>query len=367
MIDYTQIESCLTGLVGYRNSDRTCIESVGQSGSSSGIYVTDVSGITPSLLQDARTTDYATTADYVADVVRSETVNAVQEFVNRHKELNRSRTLLDVVTLTKSHQRLTDEVQKIGGFVGYEIFPQKGETIAAVIKYFGFQLAVNQSVDVYLYETSSITPIAVQTVTYGGGRSIRWFEAESDFVARYRSNTGGTGQRYWLGYFENDITGNAINTTLDNGTGCSSCGDSVASWYTDMLQYVTVRGIIIPPSGLNGTDLPDITKASYTTQTYGMHLRLSVTCDITDVICDMKKLFAQVIKFRCAKRHFQDYMNSDRVNRGSDIARSNAETNIAIMHEEYENAMKSIKYDFTDIDGLCLPCNKQMIYRITGI
>lgn len=352
-------------MVGFRNSDRTCISNFGnaQTGATSSVYVTDEPGITPTNITAAMPKDYTNMADYVADTIRKATQDTFQEFINRHKELTRARTLLDNVNPVKGVNVFTNQITKAGRFVGLLIEPKKSDSIVAVLKYIGVQFnSLNTALVLYLYETSQNDPIATLTLSgHNKMLSLQWFE--STMKAKYRSNTGGTGQRFLLGYFENDLIGNAVSTTLHN---CSTCDNANAGMWIEKYQsQVYIRGLSIPTSGLNGTNLPNTSLIGEGDQTFGLHLRFYTTCEITDVLCDNKNMFAQVISKKCAMKFYLDYYNNSNLSREADMTRDRAMTNYAVAKEEYDGLLKGIRIDFTDIDRHCLPCSQRELRTTT--
>lgn len=363
MIDLSTVTTCMSGLVGFRNSDRTCISDFtnSQTGTTASVYVTDEPAITPTNVTAAMPKDFNSLGDYVSTIIRKSQQDCIQEFVSKHKELTRARTLIDNINPVKGNAIFTNQITKSGRFVGIIIEPQKSDTIAAVLKYIGVQFnTLNPTLVLYLYETSQNDPIATLTLSaHNKMLSLQWIE--STMVARYRSNTGGTGQRFLLGYFENDLIGNAVSTTIaDCNSGCQGY-----EWVRQYQKHVFIRGFSIGSTGLNGTNLPNTEMIAEGDETYGLHLRFYVTCEISDVICDNKNMFALAISKKCAMRFYQDFANNSNLSREADMTRDRALTNYAMAKEEYDGLMRSIRFDFTDIDKICLPCSQRDLQTIT--
>lgn len=355
MINYSTINTAFQGLVGYRqtNDSNTTQISTSLTGSTSGQYVTDVSGITAELIESAMPNDFHNLNHYLTGVTKQETLNAVLDFVAQHKELTKARTLLDNIDVTKHIQFFTDKVVKASRFVGLEIRPAQSDNIAIVLKRLGTQFDTIQTITFYLFETSQRTAIATKTITTTKQSSLEWNDL-TDWVCNYKSPTGGTGQSFYVGYFESALSGQAIDTLLNR----DCCGNTLVSQYN---KYATVQGVVFENTALNGTSLPDTKKVGYTMQTFGIHLKMAANCDITETIVDNKNILAPIVKNRIAMRIFRDYFNSNRVNRNRDIASDRSTTNLAICEAEYNKYLKSIDIDFTDIDKDCMPCSKNKI------
>jgi len=359
MITLSEVSTCLSGLVGFRNSDRTCISdfSNAQTGSTSTVYVTDEPAITPTNITAAMPKDYTSIVDYVSDTIRKAQLEVSQEFINRHKELTRARTLIDNINPVKGVNLFTNQITKSGRFVGILIEPRKSDSIVAVLKYIGVQFnQLNTGLTLYLYETSQNIPLATLTLTgHNKVLSLQWFE--STMTARYRSNNYGTGQRYMLGYYENDLSGNAVSTSIAR---CSTCDSAYPTgWIERYQRHVYVTGFSVPASGLNGTNLPNPELIGESDETYGLHLRFYTTCDITDVFCDNKNMFALPIAKKAAMKFYMDMANNSNLSREADMTRDRAMTNYAVVKEQYDDLMKSLRIDFTDIDKYCLPCSQR--------
>lgn len=361
MIDQSTVATCLSGLVGFVNSDRSCISDFtnSQTGSTSTVYVTDEPAITPTNITASMPKDYSSIGDYVSAVLRKARQDTLQEFIARHKELTRARTLIDNIKPIKGNNIFTNQITKSGRFVGMLIEPSKSSTIAAVIKSVGVQFNTLEvggdgtGLTLYLYETSQNDAIATMKIANSKMLSLEWFD--STMIAKYESSTGGTGQRFLLGYYENDMAGNAVSTSLAN---CNS-GCHGFEWVALYQKHVYISGLSIPSAGLNGINLPDTTMISEGTETYGLHIHFYVTCDISDTICDNKNMFALPVAKKAAMLFYQNMYNTTNCSREADMLRDRATTNYAMAKEEFDGLLRSIKLDFTAIDANCLPCSQR--------
>lgn len=361
MINLDRAVTCLESVVGFRSSANTCLTPLATSltGTTSGLSVMDEPGITQDILEAAKGDEYATLSDYLTFLRKASIRELVQRFINQHKDLTRARELLDNIEITKPmlgyFDTFDDKVAKQGRFVGIEIRPEKGESISVILRRTGVQFnTLNNGLKLYLYETTQQDAIKTFTLSaHTKVNSLEWFEL-TDFICSYIRTTGGNAARYFLGYFENDLLGQAIQTNLY----LNCCGND---WVGDYQKYTMVRGVSFPSGALNGIQLPNTKQAGFSDQTFGLHLRMSVTCDITDTICDNKIILAPLMKKEIARRLMWDSYNSTRVNRQAELSRDRALVNIERLEKEIADNMKGIKLDFTDIDNKCMPCNKKFI------
>jgi hypothetical protein len=352
---------CLEPLVGFNPSANTCLDELAGdlTGSNSSTYVTDESGINQDIIEAAMSEDYSDISDYLRKVRRSEIFNSLQTYINRTKELTRSRELLDNVDVVKRMNYFADRVTASGRFVGLEIKPAEGQNLASVIRNLGVQFtALNTTLNIYLYESSQLEPIQTFTLSaHNKLSSLQWF-ALTDWICNYKSSDGGTGQTYYLGYYENDLMGQAIDTRLYQ----NCCGND---WVGTYQRYVLIRGCVFENSALSGDDLPDLRQVGYTDQSFGLHLKMSVTCDITPTICENAMIFTQLIRKSIALKIWWDFYNNMRLNRKAELSRDRALPNIERLEKEIEAQLKGLQLDLTDIDKNCMPCNKNFIASAT--
>lgn len=358
MINYTTVKSCLSGLVGYRNSDDSCQDTLtgAITGSSSGRYITDISGITPEYIAAARGKDYADLQTYLDDVFNKEPLEAVKAFIRNHKELTAARHLVDNADITKKMHHFVDQVTKSGRFVGVKIQPAVSENIVIQVRSIGVQFsALNPALTLYVFESSQNEPIKTITLTgHNKTNSLQWFD-QTDVKFYYKDDSGGTGQEFYIGYFEDDLNGMAVDTRLN----CGTCPGNKDSAYIQATKHMAISGVNFNSSHLNGTDLPNTKQQGLNEQTYGLHLKLNVTCDITSILCDNIAQFDNLVTQRIAMRIFKDFYNTAEIGGTSEMSRNRALTNLEMAEDEFKRELKALELDFTQIDKICLPCKKK--------
>jgi hypothetical protein len=361
MIDTCSAIDCLEAEILFQASSNSCLTplDIDLSGESSTCTYVDESGINMDIIEAAVSEDYEDINDYLRKIRKSCIAESLQMVVNQHKELTQSRTIIDNLDITKGLTYFSNKVQKNSRFVGIEIKPSSSQTIAVMLRKLGVQFdALNTTLTLYFYETSQETAIQTITLTaHNKTNSLQWF-ALTDFIASYKYEDGGTGQQYILGYFEDDLSGQAIDTRLYS----NCCGNE---WVSNYQSYVWFRGCAFPAAALSGTNLPDMEQIGYTDQSFGLHLKSTITCDITETICQNAKFFVPLIRKKMALRIFWDFFNSTRLNRKTEMAKDRATTNITRLEAEIKAELKGMSLDLTDIDRACMPCSKSMITSVT--
>ena len=186
-----------------------------------------------------------------------------------------------------------------GRMVGLKIDPKRINNIKAVLNYIGLQFSAAQSgFYVYLYHSSRKEYVARIQLTTSTAYKFEWKALTAgsfdlDFV-NYANNID-SGGHWYLGYFENDITGCSINKAYDFEYGpCAGCSNTLSERRTYNLwnKYVDIIPFYFAPAYLDGTNLPDITKIALTpTTNYGLNLSLSVMPNVTEMLLSNKQLF----------------------------------------------------------------------------
>lgn len=121
----------------------------------------------------------------------------------------------------------------------------------------------------------------------------------------YSANTysGGIGQKYILGYYEDDLSGQAMkmefNQSLKN--------------FSVFGKYLSVFPIEIPNAKLNGTNIPgDLSNlGSYISDyTNGLYFKFTANADYTNLLEDNIDMFAEPLQYALAIRILEDALAS---------------------------------------------------------
>jgi len=345
MFDYSTIKTGFDGLIGFRSAKDPGIPNLdtGLTASSSGLYFSDFCPLVntenlEAILLDSDGYDYDTysgaatysTGDYVISSniawVSKENSNvgntpavgdhwetalsveleekknsALNKLLNKlttHKKLSgNTKTYLSNVQLFDGTSSNGDTIAASGRFVGFQIELKKANNIKATVDRIGLRFTQAQSdLTLYLFHSSRNTAIATATVSTSTGYNFEW-KTPSEWDLSYvdYADNIDAGGKWYIGYFEADISGNAINKNYDfSSGGCGSCGGADEYYFNLWSQYLTVRPIEVVSSDLNGTDLFDVSKVGIQwTQNYGINVAFSVKSDFTEMAVNNKNLFVQ--------------------------------------------------------------------------
>jgi hypothetical protein len=364
MFDKSKILSCFTSLVGWRESAQAplCYDALSPelTTSDSGLYVNDIAGMDLQLINEAIGKDETTVNDFLENTHESCAIELVNDFTILQKEKLNTKALLSNLSTGVKLTDIRKKTIKRSRFVGYEICPTQSNSVKVTINELGVQFDTLETLDVFFYASSQLQPLKQVSISNTKESSLEWLKL-TDFIASYISEDGGAGDKYYIGYYEDDLTGQAIETFQL----CGTCGNAPAKKYS---QYASIRPIEIA-SGKTYVDrtLFDVEQVGYTTETFGLNLKINVECDITPVVCENKQMLANSLQKKIAIRLFWEAYNSDRINRVAFINKEDSRLMAEKLELDLEKELKTLSMDFSQIDKVCLPCSRKSISRISLI
>jgi len=243
-------------------------------------------------------------------------VDLVSKFINNSKAYLKQSSLLSNQAVTTGVADRNNPITKSGRFVGFVLEPHEGNNIVNIIKRLSFLgNTANPITDpfyIYLYETSQNSYQHRFLFQYVSADSLQWQTLDEDkseeMYIKYdgvTGFTGGIGQKFIIGYYEDNLTGEAFgmdfNKSLKN--------------YSVFGKYMSVYPIAIPSSDFNteSEHLPsDVTNLEQyrTTETHGLGFKFTANCDYTNMIVDNMHMFAEPMMYAMALRILEDAVAS---------------------------------------------------------
>jgi hypothetical protein len=267
---------------------------------------------------------------------------------------------------------LMNKEVKQGRFVGFEIHLKSYRDVAVLIKRIGTQFSLaNPAFKLWIFNSSQDTPIGSVDLNLTGANSFGW--SASEVILKYLNAQAIPGGAYYIGYYEDDLVGNAINKGYSFGSvpACGSCSNDLYL-YDRWSQFVAVMPFYVPaayledklPGDPGGPLLWNLNANQYTPSiNYGLNLDLTTACDITDFLCREKRLFTDAI----IKQVGVDVLNEIAYNtRNNVLSREtrelaayalNEKENSDALPKKLQKAIDALNFDFTDLGDLCFPCN----------
>ena len=221
-----------------------------------------------------------------------------------------------------------------------------------------------------------------QAATTTGTNKFNWASL-TDFVLDYVNyaddiDSGGT---WYLGYFEADITGYAVNKAYDFYAGpCAGCSNDQTNVtkYNLWSKYVSIMPFYVASADLDSTNLPALENIEYDeTTNFGLNLAITVKPDITELITDNKHLFTYPLGMQFAN-DMLEWMaynpavrtNPHRINAGKDVILFDLSGSTDVKSDgikvELKKAIDALAEDLSNLSAV-LPKNKPSGIKIGAI
>jgi hypothetical protein len=254
--------------------------------------------------------------------------------------------------------------------VGISLALKKFGGLRATINQLGVQFTqINTDLDIYVYHSSQNSAIKTFQISTTEINTFNW-NAVTDCILDYVKYSSGydTGM-FFIGYYEDDVTGQAINKQIDftkEPQGCKNCLQGLHNLYAYNLynKFVTIKPFSVAPSdeALKMFDLDDVTY--YEDSTFGLNLHITVECDITDLLTDNKNRFMDVMRKQMGVDLLKDIAYTTRDNIFEDRLVKSALTELkgfdgySGAEHELRQAYKAIDLEMT-IESPCLGKKKR--------
>ena len=269
---------------------------------------------------------------------------------------------------------LKDKVIKKGRFVGLEIVPQRDINVTVVLQKFGTDLTdLNPDLTIYIYHSSQAEPLDTFNINHDKVNSHVWTPL-TDKVLSYMTDFHDAGGSFYIGYYEDDLEGQAIEkTNIDWRIGPRKC----CSGYSYDLFLIWNRYLSVMPFSVASQDLDpdrklwdvDKTNDCYCTN-FGINLELSVKCDLTDFICNQKLVFTEAIQKHLALDLIKEMAYNTRNNYiaakaqqmiediklSAHFAIQNKDNNTIGLADEVYRLIKAVDLDMSHLKSVCMPC-----------
>lgn len=236
-----------------------------------------------------------------------ERLNAsVSNLFNRlatEKKLSEStKSVFDNKQIFVGSGKLSNTITPRGRFVGLTIRPKKINNIRVDINAIGFHFTdIQTDLPVYLFNSSSEGYIAKELISTTDTSTFAWVPM-TNWSAQVNSiaNDYDPGSDWYVGYFEDDISGNAIQKSYDFQNGpCISCKSHTQERNRFNLWNKFFDIIPVASSNLDGENLPsEMGVASMCN--FGLNLSVSVRPDVTEIFTSNKNALTYPLQLQFA-------------------------------------------------------------------
>jgi hypothetical protein len=307
------------------------------------------------------------TSAYLRRLVNSASINLFNKVFAQKKLYEVAKTLLTDTSLYDGVGNLARKITKFSRFVGFRISPNFNDTVIN-ISWAGFQFdTINPAFKLYVYHSSQNEPIKEITLALSKAISFEWKELTELLSLNYSSSATNTKGYFYIGYYEDDLVGQAIwKEQSFSGAACASCNNLDSYLWRQWNKYFSIQSFYVEEAWLDaGRNLFVEDKAiELGNQNWGMNLKLQVQCDVSDVICRSKMAFGdalvkQVVHdlLRDMAYSMRDNQKKEKVSQLAHYALENKENHTKGVIAELDTAVKNVSFDLSSMSSVCLPCN----------
>jgi hypothetical protein len=151
---------------------------------------------------------------------------------------------------------------------------------------------------------------------------------------------------------------------------CASCNPYNRKMYNRYNPFFSVRSFSVKGDDLpQGGSMWDTRMNSYQRDTnWGINLRMSVECDVSQIFCHHKDIFADALSKKIKIMLMEEMMNSirnndvrERVTKLAQFELQDRRLGGGDLKREYQRSLEALEFDFSGLSKVCLPCNQDGI------
>lgn len=316
-----------------------------------------------------------------AEWLNSKMDTAITELISdliRWKKLDHAnRSLIDSLKLFDGLGTISDRIIKESRFVGFEITISKQEGLMIQVDKMGLQLdAIQASVPIYLYHSSSEDPLKSFNVAVDKANTFNW-KSVSDVIMKYYEDTHDVDGVFYLGYYEDDLAGETQAIRRNSTWGkepCYGCtGWNHYSW-SIWSKHISISAFYVSTAYL-GEDqkLFNTEKVVYDNSTnWGMNMAITVSCDMTNFFILNKGIFADALSMKLCLKLLGEIGFTTRMNFINDKTRALALAELSESDKDsfvnkYLNELKALSLDLSGMSSDCLPCESRKGIRMRAV
>lgn len=314
--------------------------------------------------------------DYLTKTVDRTIVTMMNDLLDKRRLRGGMRSILEESVLINKYGFTRDTVENEERFVGWKIRVKTSRGLLAAIKRFTVQATAAQTdLPIYIFHTSQVDPIATFNFNSTQGTSWSWQAVEQKLFADNENFTGG---EFYIGYYQEDLNGKAINANYDFESGpCDNCtGTHHYKRWQAITSYYDVCAFFVPSSKFTKGEMFDIRDAYETySNNFGINMAFSIECDITDFLIDNRFSMVTPLKWGVKRSVLQFMKTSQQLNYVSDDMRAlvirelegDKETNAYNITQRYMKALGAANMDFNRLHAECVPCKDDSGINIGAI
>ena len=315
-------------------------------------------------------------SDYPLDTFLDDIeTSAIKQFLNKlqtFKKLNNSGQDLARNNLIYDNILKNKPIINESRFVGVEFaLNDTSVGIRAIINRVGLYLTTAQpSLTLYLFNSLQEDAVNTYTFTSVNANSFTWLETQINID--YQDSSGTDGGVWYLGYYQDDLIGQAISYDVLNWQNgyCQKCdGGTRSSKYNSISKYINMS-----PFYVSGSSLPAVGKLfdaddivyNYTCN-FGMNFNVSVVCNLSQFWIDNRLTMVNGIGKTVALKILQMMKASSQISAIEQNVQFNIirdlegdrETKSVPFWQQAERSIKATNFDQSNINTTCVPCARK--------
>ena len=387
MFNFSSVEACLSPLIGWKDyfdTDIPRLDAARLISDSGQFYNLNDNEINLDTIYNTMPQG-KNLSTYLEERTKGSITNLMTAVFNKKFNAESTKSLFKQQYIFPQPGNKNNLITPSGRFVGFQLILKNEIGIQTLINRIGLQFnAVQTALKIYLFHSSQQEPISSLEFTTAAANNMQFFDAAlggevvaDEWKLDYYVPGVDAGGEWFLGYFENDITGQAVKKDFDFRTGpCRSCSPSAMKLYNTLTDKVGIFPITVDSGSLNGNDLFNIDNIVYSSNSnFGLNLGFTCVCDNTQVICDQKHIIVDALKLQVKKDIYTDILNSTRLNYLEGVAQSiilstvkgDEATQIEGIDVILDRKIDSLNFDMSRLSMDCLPCAKNKGYRPRAI
>lgn len=307
-------------------------------------------------------------SEYLRTTVTEATNEIFNDLLNFRKVRQYGKSLLEESVLLNRYGWTKDLITNQSRFVGMQIRVKDLTSLKAVITEIGLQMSSEETFNLYLYHSSKKEPLTtIERTTTGSGQ---WDWKKHDIeISSFKSELyhGGV---FILGYYQEDLTGNAINYSNFNWEKgvCGGCNDSHLKTWRSIKNNFHVFPLYVPAGSFEKGQMFDMNNVIYSkNESFGLNMKFSVHCDLTEFFIQNRFVFKNLLATKVVYNilnmmKFSQEINSVEENIKMMIIRDlegDIDTKLMNVPTQYHVALKSVSFDMSGINSKCLGCESE--------
>lgn len=291
-------------------------------------------------------------------------IELIADFVRFRALEYSNRTILDSQILYDGIGLYSDRIVKTGRFVGLALRLSTQDGLMAAIEQLGAQLDTPQDLTLYLYHNSVQDPILSFDISVAKASTFNWQAPAQELLLKFYEQSHNAGGLFYLGYYEDDLIGQAIKMDYNFAIGpCSTCNPYNNQAFNKWSKFVSITPVAIPSAALNaGRKLFDVSRAEYGgDHNYGLNIALTVSCDMTEFFGLHRMQFAQALAMKIVIKLLEVIAYSTRMTAVEDKVKALAFADLSDKESDsyvnkYKSELTALTVDFSGFSSQCMPC-----------